>query len=171
MHFNGRCFCMEVETGCLIWAIFTTIITGIATLLGFGFFIYMNIEFAQQSGDKQLGYFLGEIFNIIAIFILCLIIISFTFSVHLLVGVVKKRPHYIKAYFIYGVVVFSILVSIYLVSMAVAVGHDEFGGFLLFSSVFISILGFYGLILHMIRMTYLKFNGDLIQQYTHKLIV
>ncbi|CAG4961720.1 unnamed protein product [Colias eurytheme] len=161
MCFYKRCSCMEVETGCLIWAIFTSIIKGIAILLGVGFLIYMNIEFIQQSGDKDLGNVLSQVFNIVGIFILSLIISSFIFSIYLLLGVIKKRPQYIKAYIIYSAMIFSMLVVICVILTATS--RD-----ILLPSVFgISISVFHGLILNMVFKTYEKFNGDSFQQYTY----
>ncbi|CAG4961712.1 unnamed protein product [Colias eurytheme] len=167
---QASCFSIKLETGCLIWAICGIIISGIAAIFSFGVIFYT--EYCETPSGDAFGHAIGEIFVIIVIFFTCVIIISFAFSVLLLVGVVKRRTSYLRAYLIFGVVISSFLLFVFFL-LSMIIGH-VFDIFLLNSLIFFLFLGLYSLILRMVHMTYIKFRDEsLLQENSiqHKTIV
>ncbi|XP_038212735.1 uncharacterized protein LOC119832968 [Zerene cesonia] len=158
---NGSNFSMKLETGCLIWAICGMIISGTAGV--YSFVLIFSIGYCEPSEtDDGLGHAIGEVLIAILIFFSCLIVISFLFSVVLLVGVIKKRESFLTTYVIFGVVISTFLLSVFFILLLI-VAHDNtnaLGSFLLHSLIFFLLLGLYSLILLMVQRTSRKFRDE-----------
>ncbi|CAG4961716.1 unnamed protein product [Colias eurytheme] len=156
---------MEVETGCLIWAIISTILSALAMLFSWSLIFYLNY-FVGHGGDP-IGFAVLQVYNILFILVSCSITSSFVFSVILLVGVVKKKAKYLESYITYGILITVFMLAVFVAASLLSElgGPNGFVIYLVCSIGFIISLGlYYGLILHMVKVTSLKFNGNLAQQ-------
>ncbi|XP_032518317.1 uncharacterized protein LOC116770806 isoform X1 [Danaus plexippus] len=101
--------CIQVETGCLVFAIISLLVTSVGCVASVVLMIYINIisyiyteRMAMNNENVVTFYsnvhiiiFLSVLFGIMAV--------SLAFSIILTKGLISRKPHLVNAYFIYGV--------------------------------------------------------------------
>ncbi|XP_063385393.1 uncharacterized protein LOC134671461 [Cydia fagiglandana] len=126
---HARCCCLPVETATFIFAVFSSVISGFGTVV----FATANTWFGAVTGDETLNQFwdrdpetirmsMGDrVYNqrlmdytaamaaMLFFFVCC--VVSFIFSVFLCYGTNKRRPGFVKAYLVYGVVVTILMMA------------------------------------------------------------
>ncbi|XP_063625122.1 uncharacterized protein LOC134796840 [Cydia splendana] len=154
--------CISVDVATFIFGIFSAVISAIGILA----FSTFHLWFGDFSGEKDFGQWLQdpdsmpmhgdakyEKRRMIYMWIMILVflwflscIVSFIFSVFLCYGTHKRRPAFVKAYLVYGVVMTTLM-------MAVACLYI-WRGDVLNTLIQLIICGLYSLILLMVKRTY-----------------
>ncbi|XP_049875499.1 uncharacterized protein LOC126373381 [Pectinophora gossypiella] len=154
------CSSCSVETGSLVFAIFSCVLFCIASLLGIGITLYSVYVHISSVVHSRTTFF-GPFAPFTMILLTTLAIITFVFTSILWWGVHKRKAEYVKIYFGYGIVVLVLCLASS-VSFSMFFWQDEGDGgetFFRISSVvmiFVSLL--FSLALVMIRATYKKFE-------------
>ncbi|XP_063625349.1 uncharacterized protein LOC134797059 [Cydia splendana] len=162
---HARCCCLPVETATFIFAVFSSVISGFGTVV----FATANTWFGAVTGDETLSQFwdrdpetirmsMGDrVYNqrlmdytaamaaMLFFFVCC--VVSFIFSVFLCYGINKRRPGFVKAYLVYGVVVTILM-------MAGAVLYSWLMEEIIVGSIILIACGVYSMILLMVQRTY-----------------
>ncbi|XP_072939423.1 uncharacterized protein [Epargyreus clarus] len=162
MCYKGKClYCIEVETGALIYAILNVMCSALGTVMSIGTLIYINVMYhevvhkADLEGNEQLmegALIFGLAANIVMPILIVSCSIAFGFAVCLIVGLCKRNANYVKAFYIYGLLKMMLAVPAAFY-MALQIGGPQ-GLLLLFGCTI------YSMILMMIRMTYKKFENE-----------
>ncbi|XP_063828832.1 uncharacterized protein LOC135078175 [Ostrinia nubilalis] len=145
MCLKGNNCGMKLETGSLVFGIVASVINAAAFLF---FIVYITGFNVANSCSEYRNYGQAGV-NVGLAFGLMKSAIAFTFSVLLCIGVNEKKTAYVKAYFIYGVVV-VVLLSLAAVGVVISLGN------LIIGAMATAVIGVYALILHMINLTHQK---------------
>uniref|UniRef100_A0A1E1VZL3 Uncharacterized protein n=1 Tax=Pectinophora gossypiella TaxID=13191 RepID=A0A1E1VZL3_PECGO len=167
----------NVEKGTLVFAIINititcaALVTSIAgTIYWFATFILKDLIIGSEPTDDKFGEYIHYFFTYIffggIVILLVFSLIAFVFSVFLVHGVAKKKPQFLKAYFVYGVVV-----TIMCVMSAIAYLVLSSGGDPLTVAVVLLVCAVYSLILAMVRCTYKSYEQRRTFQYQDNLLV
>ncbi|XP_061717641.1 uncharacterized protein LOC133525412 [Cydia pomonella] len=157
-----RCCCISVDVGTFIFGIFSAVISAIGILAFATFHLWFG-AFSQEKdfeqwlrdpnsmpshGDaqykKRLATYMWIMIFVFLWFISCLV--SFIFSVFLCYGTHKRRPAFVKAYLVYGIVMITLM-------LAVACYHT-WRGDIVDTLIQLIYCGLYSLILLMVKRTY-----------------
>ncbi|XP_049875496.1 uncharacterized protein LOC126373380 isoform X1 [Pectinophora gossypiella] len=163
-HDNGFC-CLKVETGALIFSICNTIFTSLWCLLSFIALYFSLIEVSNNLEDERSErIFFAILVSGVLIMSVAFSILAIVFSIILAKGILKRKAGYVKAYFLYGVVVAALSLSAALAASFLSlhptpVFYQEFPHVPIILAV-IGVTLLYGLVLIMIRFTYKKFERE-----------
>ncbi|XP_039756928.1 uncharacterized protein LOC120631420 isoform X1 [Pararge aegeria] len=161
MCYNGKCMhCIDVETGSLIFAIISVVLTGLGILVTIGALVYVNVMIAAASHAEadpdsiRMAIAASFTANVTLGVLLCLIVVPFAFTIVLIKGLVQKKAAYVKIYFIYAV----ICKSLALVGAVVGMASGRYSP--LHAITVLAVIAIYVLILRMIYLTYKKLEVD-----------
>ncbi|KAL0828960.1 hypothetical protein ABMA28_003851 [Loxostege sticticalis] len=165
---EGKCCCLKLETGTLIFGVIASVLNAIAILVAIGGLIAINVIASNTyrppvsydydyAGNRVIishtDYYSQGITeaaliggNVGLVFGLLKSVMDFTFSVVLCTGVTKRKPSHLQAYFIYGVVMAALSAIAIVVLFAVTME-------ILITLILTVGLVLYGLILYMIYLT------------------
>ncbi|XP_045773480.1 uncharacterized protein LOC123872924 [Maniola jurtina] len=160
MCYNGKCMhCISIETGSLIFAIISIILSGLGILFIIGALVYINIVLAtsthpETSEELRMVVVASLTTNVVLGVALCLILVPFAFTIVLIKGLVEKKSGLVKVYFVYSVVSKSLLLFSVVMGLVAGSYPPEH------AITILLIGGVYGLILRMIYLTYKKLEVD-----------
>ncbi|KAJ2951724.1 hypothetical protein O0L34_g13889 [Tuta absoluta] len=130
--------------------------------------VFGNETFKEDQGELRIGVF-GP-FEIFVLWVaLPLALTGFVFSIILVIAILKKKPHLVRAYFVFGVstIIMCIMTSIYLASVfRLETRPKKYDIFICVSVVSYVI---YSAILGMIWITYKNFKAE--NQLKHTLLI
>ncbi|XP_026313754.1 uncharacterized protein LOC113225614 [Hyposmocoma kahamanoa] len=150
------------EFGTKIFAYFNLVLVSVSTLTSLVAFVYFMIAgvFLSLVHTHQVDpvLIIGTIISFVSLFILAKGLI---FAILLVCGVRKQKPQYIKAYYVYGIIV--VVLSLFS-AISILATTSEIGLIICVSIFVVCVL--YSFILAMIRKTYRNYE-TLQNQYQH----
>ncbi|XP_047997812.1 uncharacterized protein LOC125235317 [Leguminivora glycinivorella] len=161
---HAKCCCVPVETATFIFAVFSSVISGFATVAAATANTWLGAvtgdenfqqiwddpeSIRQSMGDRVYNQRFADYSAALAamMFFFTCSVVSFIFSVFLCYGTHRRRPGFVKAYLVYGVVVTILM-------MTGAVLYSWAAEEIIVGSMILIGCGVYSIILLMVQRTY-----------------